>query len=84
MEDKVSVEFHCNRHTLQRQSYLEDLVGIAHGGDLVVGVGSSQFAQVANWAPADLTVHVHLLHLVLGAHEHLQTVESMRSNRKGR
>lgn len=49
----------------------------------MVGVGSSQFAQVANWSSANLTVHVHLLHLVLWAHEHLQTVESMHSNQKG-
>lgn len=54
------------------QRYLEDLVGVAHGGDFVVGVGSSQFAQVANWSSADLTVHVHFLHLVLWAHEHLK------------
>lgn len=50
----------------------------------MVGVGSSQFAQVANWSSADLAVHVHLLHLVLRAHEHLQAVESMCSNQKGR
>lgn len=60
--------------------YLEDLVGIAHGGDSVVGVGSSQFAQVANWSSADFTVHVDLLHLVLRAHEHLQTVELICRN----
>lgn len=54
------------------QRYLEDLVGVAHGGDFVIGVGPSQFAQVANWPSADLTVHVHLLHLVLWAHEHLK------------
>lgn len=51
--------------------YLEDLVGAAHGGDLVVGVGSSQLAEVTHGSSADLTVHVHLLHLVLWTHEHL-------------
>lgn len=51
--------------------YLEDLVGTAHGGDLVVGVGTSQLAQVTHRSPADLAVHVHLLHLVLGTHEDL-------------
>lgn len=61
------------------KGYLEDLVGVTHGGDSVVGVGSSQLAQVADWPPADLTVHVDLLHLVLWAHEHLQAVESRRS-----
>lgn len=59
--------------------YLEDLVGVAHGGDFVVGVGSSQLAQVADRPPADLTVHVDLLHLVLWAHEHLEAGESVRS-----
>lgn len=54
--------------------YLEDLVGTAHGGDLVVGVGSSQLAQVTHWSSADLTVHVHFLHLVLWTHEHLRYV----------
>lgn len=43
----------------------------------MVGVGSSQLAQVADWSPADLTVHVDLLHLVLWAHEHLQAAESI-------
>lgn len=61
------------------ERYLEDLVGVAHGGDFVVGVGSSQLAQVADWSPAHLTVHVDLLHLVLRAHEHLEAVESIRS-----
>lgn len=51
--------------------YLEDLVGVAHGSDLVVSVRASQLAQVAHGSPAHLAVHVHLLHLVLGAHEHL-------------
>lgn len=51
--------------------YLEDLVGVAHGGDFVVGVGSSQLAQVTHGPSADLTVHVHLLHLMLRTHEHL-------------
>lgn len=51
--------------------YLEDFVGAAHGGDFVVGVGSSQLAQVTHGSSADLTVHVHLLHLVLWTHEHL-------------
>lgn len=51
--------------------YLEDLVGTAHGGDFVVGVGSSQFTEVTHWSFADLTVHVHLLHLMLWTHEHL-------------
>lgn len=45
----------------------------------MVGVGSSQLAQVADGSPADLTVHVDLLHLVLWAHEHLEAVESIRS-----
>lgn len=51
--------------------YLEDLVGVAHGGDLVVGVRSSQLAQVAHGSFADLAVHVYLLHLMLRTHEHL-------------
>lgn len=51
--------------------YLQDLVGVAHGGDLVVGVRPSQLAQVTHGSPAHLAVHVDLLHLVLGAHEHL-------------
>lgn len=51
--------------------YLEDLVGVAHGGDLVVGMRSSQLAQVAHGSFADLTVHVNLLHLMLRTHEHL-------------
>lgn len=45
----------------------------------MVGVGSSQLAQVADWSPAHLTVHVDLLHLVLRAHEHLEAAESIRS-----
>jgi len=52
--------------------YLEDLVGTAHGGDFVVGVGSSQLAEVTHGSSADLTVHVNLLHLVLWAHENLR------------
>lgn len=82
----MAVKSHYNRQAPLHQRYLEDLVGVAHGGDFVVGVGSSQFAQVANWSSADLTVHVHLLHLVLWAHEHLQTVqwgkEQVKTNRK--
>lgn len=56
--------------------YLEDLVGTAHGGDFVVGVGSSQLAQVTHRSSADLTVHVHLLHLVLWTHEHLRYLKN--------
>lgn len=56
--------------------YLEDLVGIAHGGDFVVGVGSSQLAQVTHGPSADFTVHVHLLHLVLRTHEHLRCLKN--------
>lgn len=52
--------------------YLEDLVSTAHGGDFVVSMGSSKLAQVTHGTPADLTVHVHLLHLVLWAHENLR------------
>lgn len=37
----------------------------------MVGVGPSQLAQVAHGSSAHLAVHVHLLHLMLGAHEHL-------------
>lgn len=51
--------------------YLEDLVGTAHGGDFVVGMGSSQLAEVTHRSFADFTVHVHLLHLMLRTHEHL-------------
>lgn len=53
-------------------SYLQDLVGTAHGGDFVVGVGSSQLAEVTHRPPAHLTVHVHLLHLMLGTHQQLE------------
>lgn len=51
--------------------YLEDLVGTAHGGDLVVGVGSSQLAEVTDGSSADFTVHIDLFHLVLRTHEDL-------------
>lgn len=37
----------------------------------MVGMGSSQLAQVTHGPSADLTVHVHLLHLMLWTHEHL-------------
>lgn len=51
--------------------HLQDLVCTAHGGDLVVGVGSSQLAQMTDRPSTHLTVHVHLLHLMLWTHEHL-------------
>ena len=51
--------------------YLEDLVGTAHGCDFMVGVGSSQLAEVPHGSFADFTVHVHFLHFMLGTHEHL-------------
>lgn len=38
----------------------------------MVGVGSSQLTQVTHGSSADLTVHVHLLHLVFWTHEHLR------------
>lgn len=38
----------------------------------MVGVGSSKLAQVTHRAPADLTVHVHLLHLMLRTHQYLR------------
>lgn len=56
--------------------YLENLVGTAHGGDFVVGVGSSQLAQVTHGSSADLTVHVHLLHLMFWTHEHLRYINN--------
>lgn len=37
----------------------------------MVGVGSSQLAEVTHGPFADFTVHVHLLHLMLWTHEHL-------------
>ena len=53
------------------KKYLEDLVGAAHGCDFVVGVGASQLAQMTDWTPAHLAVHVDLLHLMLRTHQHL-------------
>lgn len=59
------------RHKQDANWYLKDLVGTAHGGDFVVSVGPSQFAEVTHRSSADLTVHVYLLHLMLWTHQHL-------------
>ena len=37
----------------------------------MVGVGTAQLAEVTDGPSANLTVHVHLLHLVLRTHEYL-------------
>lgn len=62
-------------------THLEDLVGVAHGGDLVVGMGAAQLAEVAHGTATDLAVHVDFLHLMLWAHQHLKEEDTERLKR---
>ncbi len=46
----------------------------------MISVRSAELAQMTHGPPAHLAVHVDLLHLVLGTHEHLEaSVRAVRS-----
>lgn len=59
--------------TWSKSSYLQDLVGTAHGCDFMVSMRTAKFAEVTHRSATHLTVHVNFLHLVLRTHQHLQS-----------
>lgn len=68
--------FKSNLGSPVEPTHLQRLVGTAHGGDAVIGVVAPQLAEVAHGPPAQLTVHVDPLRLVLRAHENLMVRNS--------